>query len=131
MARSRGRSPWSPAGAAGAAGGRPRASPAPGRAATWAAGRPGTDPASPAGAQVSVGSGKRETCRAVAGEVETRGRGGLAVACHRGHGDELEGRVDASYATSGGGEVGGNTGGLSPLYASPPAVTETMWDKVV
>ena len=44
-----------------------------------------------AGADVVVTSRKLEACQAVAAEVEAKGRRALAVACHIGHWDEIEG----------------------------------------
>jgi NAD(P)-dependent dehydrogenase (short-subunit alcohol dehydrogenase family) len=84
-----------------------------------------------AGADVIVASRKLENCEAVAREIEARGRRALAVACHVGHWDELDGLVAASYAAFGRVDVLVNNAGMSLLYESLTAVTETMWDKVV
>src|SRR6202034_939449 len=64
-------------------------------------------------------------------EVEERGRRALAVACHVGHWDELEGLVEQAYEAFGRVDVLVNNAGMSLLYESLPAVTEAMWDKVV
>jgi NAD(P)-dependent dehydrogenase (short-subunit alcohol dehydrogenase family) len=84
-----------------------------------------------AGADVIVASRKIENCQAVAREVEAKGRTALAVACHVGHWDELEGLVEQSYEVFGHVDVLVNNAGMSLLYDSLPSVTETMWDKVV
>jgi NAD(P)-dependent dehydrogenase (short-subunit alcohol dehydrogenase family) len=84
-----------------------------------------------AGADVIVASRKIENCRAVVAEVEAKGRRGLAVACHVGHWDELDGLVEQSYDTFGRVDVLVNNAGMSLLYPSLPEVTEAMWDKVV
>ena len=84
-----------------------------------------------AGADVIVASRKIENCQAVAREVEAKGRTALAVACHVGHWDELEGLVEQSYEAFGHVDVLVNNAGMSLLYDSLPSVTETMWDKVV
>ncbi len=84
-----------------------------------------------AGADVIIASRKLENCRAVASEVEARGRRALAVSCHVGHWDELDGLVELSYETFGRIDVLVNNAGMSLLYESLPAVTESMWDKVV
>ncbi|HEV3367924.1 MAG TPA: glucose 1-dehydrogenase [Acidimicrobiales bacterium] len=84
-----------------------------------------------AGADVIIASRKLENCRAVAGEVEARGRRALAVSCHVGHWDELEGLVEQSYKAFGRVDVLVNNAGMSLLYENLPAVTETLWDKVV
>ena len=60
--------------------------------------------------------------------LETRA---LAIACHVGHWDELDGLVAASYDTFGRVDVLVNNAGMSLLYDSVETVTETMWDKVV
>jgi NAD(P)-dependent dehydrogenase (short-subunit alcohol dehydrogenase family) len=84
-----------------------------------------------AGADVIIASRKLENCEAVAREVEARGQRALAVACHVGHWDELDGLVARSYEAFGRVDVLVNNAGMSLLYDSLPAVTETMWDKVV
>jgi NAD(P)-dependent dehydrogenase (short-subunit alcohol dehydrogenase family) len=84
-----------------------------------------------AGADVIVASRKLENCQAVAREIEAKGRRALAVACHVGHWDELEGLVAASYDAFGRIDVLVNNAGMSLLYDSVATVTETMWDKVV
>lgn len=84
-----------------------------------------------AGADVIIASRKLENCREVAREVEGRGRRALAVACHVGHWDELEGLVEQSYDAFGRVDVLVNNAGMSLLYENLPAVTEALWDKVV
>jgi NAD(P)-dependent dehydrogenase (short-subunit alcohol dehydrogenase family) len=63
--------------------------------------------------------------------VEDRGQRALALACHVGHWDELDGLVASSYEAFGRVDVLVNNAGMSLLYESLPAVTETMWDKVL
>ncbi len=84
-----------------------------------------------AGADVIVTSRKLENCEAVAAEVETRGRRALAVGCHVGHWDELEGLVKQSYDAFGRVDVLVNNAGMSPLYPDLESVTEELWDKVL
>jgi NAD(P)-dependent dehydrogenase (short-subunit alcohol dehydrogenase family) len=84
-----------------------------------------------AGADVIVASRKVENCEAVAAEVMAKGRRGLAVACHVGHWDELDSLVERSYDAFGRVDVLVNNAGMSLLYESLPAVTESMWDKVI
>ncbi|HEX3793326.1 MAG TPA: glucose 1-dehydrogenase [Acidimicrobiales bacterium] len=84
-----------------------------------------------AGADVIIASRKLENCQAVAREVEALGQRALALACHVGHWDELEGLVEESYDAFGRVDVLVNNAGMSLLFESLPAVTETMWDKVV
>jgi NAD(P)-dependent dehydrogenase (short-subunit alcohol dehydrogenase family) len=84
-----------------------------------------------AGADIVVASRKLETCRAVAAEVEAKGRRALPVACHVGHWDELDGLVEQAYATFGRVDVLVNNAGMSPLYPDLTAVSEELWDKVL
>jgi NAD(P)-dependent dehydrogenase (short-subunit alcohol dehydrogenase family) len=84
-----------------------------------------------AGADVIIASRKLENCLEVAREVEGRGQRALAVACHVGHWDELEGLVEQSYDAFGRVDVLVNNAGMSLLYENLPAVTEALWDKVV
>jgi NAD(P)-dependent dehydrogenase (short-subunit alcohol dehydrogenase family) len=84
-----------------------------------------------AGADVIVASRKLENCQAVAGEIEAKGRRALAVACHVGHWDELDGLVEQSYDAFGRVDVLVNNAGMSLLYDSVDTVSEMMWDKVV
>ena len=67
----------------------------------------------------------------MAAEVEAKGRRALAVACHVGHWDELDGLVEQSYDAFGRVDVLVNNAGMSLLYPSLAEVTEAMWDKVV
>jgi NAD(P)-dependent dehydrogenase (short-subunit alcohol dehydrogenase family) len=84
-----------------------------------------------AGADLIIASRKLENCQAVAREVEAKGRRALPLACHVGHWDELEGLVEQSYAAFDQVDVLVNNAGMSLLYESLPAVSESMWDKVV
>jgi NAD(P)-dependent dehydrogenase (short-subunit alcohol dehydrogenase family) len=84
-----------------------------------------------AGADVVVSSRKLENCRAVAAEVEKKGRRALAVGCHVGHWDELEGLVEQSYDAFGRVDVLVNNAGMSPLYPDLESVTEELWDKTL
>jgi NAD(P)-dependent dehydrogenase (short-subunit alcohol dehydrogenase family) len=83
-----------------------------------------------AGADVIVASRKIESCRAVAAEVEARGRRALPVACHVGHWSELDDLVEQAYAAFGRVDVLVNNAGMSPLYPDLTAVSEELWDKV-
>ena len=84
-----------------------------------------------AGADVVIASRKIENCRAVAAEVEAKGRRALPVACHVGHWDELDGLVDQAYDKFGRVDVLVNNAGMSPLYPDLTAVSEELWDKVL
>lgn len=84
-----------------------------------------------AGADVVVTSRKIENCQEVAAEAETLGRQALAVACHVGHWDELDGLVEQAYDAFGRVDVLVNNAGMSPLYPDLPSVSEELWDKVL
>jgi NAD(P)-dependent dehydrogenase (short-subunit alcohol dehydrogenase family) len=84
-----------------------------------------------AGADVIVASRKIESCRAVAAEVEAKGRRALPVACHVGHWSELDDLVEQAYAAFGRVDVLVNNAGMSPLYPDLTAVSEELWDKVL
>ncbi|MGH9029438.1 MAG: SDR family NAD(P)-dependent oxidoreductase [Acidimicrobiales bacterium] len=85
-----------------------------------------------AGADVIVASRKLDACEAVASEVESStGRRAVALSCHVGHWDELEGFAEGAYAAFGRVDVLVNNAGMSLLYESVTEVTEAMWDRVV
>lgn len=83
------------------------------------------------GADVVIASRKLDACAKVAAEVESRGRRALPYACHVGKWNELDGLVEAAYATFGKVDILVNNAGLSPLYPSLDAITEELFDKVV
>ena len=56
----------------------------------------------------------------MAAEVEAKGRRALAVACHVGHWDELDGLVEQAYDAFGRVDVLVNNAGMSPLYPTWP-----------
>jgi NAD(P)-dependent dehydrogenase (short-subunit alcohol dehydrogenase family) len=83
-----------------------------------------------AGADVVIASRKLDACEAVAAEVKGLGHEALAVACHVGRWDDLDGLVDAAYERFGRVDVLVNNAGMSPLYPSPADVSEALYDKV-
>jgi NAD(P)-dependent dehydrogenase (short-subunit alcohol dehydrogenase family) len=83
------------------------------------------------GADVVIASRKIDTCEAVAAEVRARGRRALPVACHVAKWDDCDALVAATEAEFGRIDVLVNNAGMSPLYPSPDAVTEELWDKVI
>jgi NAD(P)-dependent dehydrogenase (short-subunit alcohol dehydrogenase family) len=84
------------------------------------------------GADVVIASRKLDACTAVAAEVrETSGREALALACHLGHWDELNGLVDATYAKFGKIDVLVNNAGASPIYDDVVNVSEELFDKTI
>lgn len=83
------------------------------------------------GADVAVISRKRESCEAVVGEIEARGRRGFAYGCHVGHWNELDPMVEAVYGEFGRVDILVNNAGMSPLYPSLEEISEELFDKVV
>ena len=73
-----------------------------------------------AGADVVVTSRKLDACQAVAAEVEAKGRRALAVACHIGHWDEIDGLVEQAYGAFGRVDVLVNNAGMSPSTPTWP-----------
>jgi NAD(P)-dependent dehydrogenase (short-subunit alcohol dehydrogenase family) len=84
-----------------------------------------------AGADVVIASRRQESCDETAREVEALGRAALPFACHVGQWDGLEALVEAAYDRFGKVDVLVNNAGMSPLYPTPSAVTEALFDKVV
>jgi len=83
------------------------------------------------GADVVIASRKIENCEAVAAEVRALGRRALAVAYHAASWDGADALADAAYAEFGTVDILVNNAGMSPLYPSPNAITEELFDKVV
>jgi len=83
------------------------------------------------GADVVVASRKIENCEAVAADVRALGRRALAVAYHAASWDGADALADAAYAEFGTVDILVNNAGMSPLYPSPDAITEELFDKVV
>jgi NAD(P)-dependent dehydrogenase (short-subunit alcohol dehydrogenase family) len=85
-----------------------------------------------AGADLVVASRHQDACdEAAAALREQTGRRVLGKACHVGRWDELDALVDAAYAEYGRVDVLINNAGMSPVYPSPEAVSEELWDKVL
>jgi 3-oxoacyl-[acyl-carrier protein] reductase len=83
-----------------------------------------------AGADVIIASSKLENCQAVAREVEQRGCRALALACHVGHWDELDGLVEQSYAAFDRVDVLVNNAGIAD-YKPFWELTEGSWDRMI
>jgi NAD(P)-dependent dehydrogenase (short-subunit alcohol dehydrogenase family) len=83
------------------------------------------------GADVVIASRKVENCEAVAGEVRALGRRALAVGYHAASwtaADELAATATAEFGRV---DVLVNNAGMSPLYPSPDAISEDLYDKVM
>jgi len=85
-----------------------------------------------AGADVVITSRKLDSCEELAEQVtKETGRRALPYACHIGDWNAIDGLVDAAYGEFGKVDVLVNNAGMSPLYPSVDAVSETLWDKVI
>jgi NAD(P)-dependent dehydrogenase (short-subunit alcohol dehydrogenase family) len=84
------------------------------------------------GADVVIASRDGAKCAEYAAEITAAtGRRTLGVAAHVGHWAELDGLVEKAYAEFGHIDVLVNNAGMSPLYDSPDAITEELFDKVI
>ena len=83
------------------------------------------------GADVVVASRKIENCEMVAREVEALGRAALPIAYHAAEWDAADDLADAVYDRFGHCDVLVNNAGMSPLYPSVDAISESLFDKVV
>ncbi len=85
-----------------------------------------------AGADVVITSRKEDECQVAAAEVEaTTGRRALAVSCHVGRWSQIDALLQRAYEVFGRIDILVNNAGMAPVYPSPSAVTEALFDKVV
>ena len=83
------------------------------------------------GANVAIVSRKLDACEALAAEIAARGGEAMALACHVGQWDALEGAVDAVIARFGRLDVLINNAGMSPVAGSLYATSEALFDKII
>ncbi|MFT4658294.1 MAG: NAD(P)-dependent dehydrogenase (short-subunit alcohol dehydrogenase family) [Candidatus Aldehydirespiratoraceae bacterium] len=83
------------------------------------------------GADVVIASRKIENCEAVAREVEALGRHALPIAYHAAEWEAADELTAAVYERFGRCDVLVNNAGMSPLYPSVEAITESLYDKVM
>jgi NAD(P)-dependent dehydrogenase (short-subunit alcohol dehydrogenase family) len=83
------------------------------------------------GADIFVTSRKIEACEKVAAEVEALGRRAAPYACNVANWHELDGLVDAAYATFGRIDILVNNAGSSPLAPSSLETPEQLFDRIV
>lgn len=82
------------------------------------------------GADVILASRKLDNCETVAGEIRAMGRRAMAHAAHCGRWDDIDGLIEASYATFGRVDILVNNAGSGPRMASHE-VTENLFDSVL
>ncbi len=83
------------------------------------------------GADIVIASRKLQNCEAVADEVRSLGRRATAVGYHAASWEGADQLADAAYAEYGRVDILVNNAGMSPLYPSPDAITEDLFDKVI
>lgn len=83
------------------------------------------------GANIVVASRKIEECEKVAGALREQGSEAMAVACHVGHWDSLEGVVDRVMEKYGRIDVLVNNAGMSPVAPSLLETSEALFDKII
>lgn len=83
------------------------------------------------GAKVVIASRKLEECQALADEIAASGGDALAVACHVGQWDSLDGVVDQSVSHFGRLDVLINNAGMSPVAPSLLETGEALFDKII
>lgn len=83
------------------------------------------------GARVVVASRKYDQCETLARQIREQGGDALALACHVGHWDALEGVVNGVVAHYGRLDVLINNAGMSPVAPSLLETTEALFDKIV
>lgn len=83
------------------------------------------------GATVVIASRKIGSCEQLAAEIAAQGGTAMALACHVGRWDALEGVVDAVAARFGRLDVLINNAGMSPTAESLLATGEALFDKII
>ncbi len=83
------------------------------------------------GAHVVIASRKLDACERLAREVEQLGRRALPVAYHAGTWADSDRLYETVYEHFGRCDVLVNNAGMSPLYPSVDAISETLYDKVM
>lgn len=85
-----------------------------------------------AGATVVVASRKQQACEDVAAELTAQsGNPAAGIGCHVGRWDDCDALVAGTLERFGRIDVLVNNAGMSPLYPSLEAVTESLFDKVI
>ena len=83
------------------------------------------------GADLVIASRNLASCEAAAAEFHSMGRRALAVECHVGRWNDLDGLVERAYGQFGKVDVLINNAGMSPVSESSVSTTEELMDKVL
>lgn len=87
------------------------------------------------GASVVVSSRKADACEAVAGEINTmigQGRGSaIAIPCHIGHKEQLQGLVDETVARLGRIDILVCNAAVNPFYGSMGDIPDSAFEKIL
>lgn len=81
------------------------------------------------GADLVISSRKAEACAEVVKEIEQMGRRAVAIPCHVGQWEGLEGLIDGALAAFGRIDVLINNAGIAPTAESSAAISEDLFDK--
>lgn len=84
-----------------------------------------------AGAEVIISSRNQESCDELAGEITSSGGKAHAIAAHAGRWSDVGRLVEDAYDRVGRIDILVNNAGMSPLYPTPSAVSEELFDKVI
>ncbi|WP_179475205.1 SDR family NAD(P)-dependent oxidoreductase [Mycolicibacterium vinylchloridicum] len=84
-----------------------------------------------AGAEVIVSSRRQESCDQIVGQIRANGGKAHAIAAHVGRWNEIDRLVERCLEVVDGIDVLVNNAGMSPLYPTPSAVKEELFDKVI
>jgi NAD(P)-dependent dehydrogenase (short-subunit alcohol dehydrogenase family) len=84
-----------------------------------------------AGAMVVISSRKQEACEAVAREFRAEGLEVMALACHVGHKDQLQGLVDATMTAWGRIDILVCNAATNPVYGPMAEISDDAFDKIM
>jgi NAD(P)-dependent dehydrogenase (short-subunit alcohol dehydrogenase family) len=84
-----------------------------------------------AGAMVVISSRKQEACEAVASEFRAEGLEVMALACHVGHKDQLQGLVDQTMKAWGRIDILVCNAATNPVYGPMAEIADEAFDKIM
>jgi dehydrogenase/reductase SDR family member 4 len=84
-----------------------------------------------AGAMVVISSRRQEACEAVASEFRAEGLEVMALACHVGHRDQLQGLVDQTMTAWGRIDILVCNAATNPVYGPMAEISDDAFDKIM